>query len=258
MGAVRRQLLQALPTSPCKLLCRGFAPLQRGTHGPISGVSSAGDPSAASCPAGGSLCPPGTCQPHGASSAPVPAAPAADGRGSPCLPPLTFGGLQALGAGGLEAAQGPLDHLLVLDLHHLGGVRLVVLGARREDLARSAARHLPGQPRARPSPTQPRGSPILSAPHAAPDTAHVAQPGSPQRPKRDLHGQDPLITPQVTPNTSQHCQEPPREPPQHHPTGTSAAPQRPLETPTCPQPPQKASRTPQYLPGESPRSPPPF
>lgn len=79
------------------------------------------------------------------------------------LPPLTFGGLQALGARGLEAAQGPLDHLLVLDLHHLGGVRLVVFGACREDLPCSAARHLPGEPQAQPSPThhaaEVRGSP---------------------------------------------------------------------------------------------------
>lgn len=182
-----------------------------------------------------------TCLPHGASSAqahttPVTPESMAEGPGGHSrrplsLPPLTFGGLQALGARGLEAAQGPLDHLLVLDLHHLGGVSLVVFGACREDLPCSAARHLPGEPQAQPSPTHhaAEGVPILRPlPQLLQMLPTLPSQAAPS-PKGTYTVRLPHIAPQETPNTSQHCQETPRKPgpPQYHPTRTSATPQRP-------------------------------
>lgn len=59
-------------------------------------------------------------------------------------PAFTFWWLQALGARGLEPSEGPLDHLFVLHLHGLGGVALVVVMARWEQLPRTAAGHLEG------------------------------------------------------------------------------------------------------------------
>lgn len=153
VGVARRQLLPARPTSPCKLLCRGCAPLQ----------GRAGDHQQ------GPLSPPGPASPMVFAQAcatlvmPEPVVPGALAEATERVPtPLTFRGLQALGAGGLEAAQRPLDHLLVLDLHHLGGVGLVVLGTRWEDLPCSAACHLRRGVTAQRHPPPAQGSP---APH---------------------------------------------------------------------------------------------
>lgn len=55
---------------------------------------------------------------------------------------LTFWRFQAFGAGWLEPAQGPLNHLLVLAFHCFGRVRFIILRASREDFACSAAGYL--------------------------------------------------------------------------------------------------------------------
>lgn len=186
MGVVRRRLLRARPTSPCKLLCRGSSPLR-------DQGCSAESPQSFPCPAPSH---PGDTSVPQNPRASVPSASPTRGR-----TPLTFGGLQPLGARGLEAAQGPLDHLLVLDLHHLGRVRLVVLGARREDLPGPAAGHLRGCR---------RHPPILGHPHCparqSPASWGLTQTGTSTRAPQSQDPPTPLHK-----RPSQHCQEMPRK-----------------------------------------------